>query len=168
MSKREKIIVALASLALIYALYVVVLSPHPKRIPGVSESHSNQLSKFVTEVVQSLSEETPSKKDVYIMKRMLAPWRQDLFRDPYVSKSEGVEEEIPEAEPPPRDMDLVYSGYLEMGSKRIAIISGREYQVGDGLKPEGLIVRAIHPDRIILEIKDQERKITLPLKEEPL
>ena len=166
MSKREKVIVALAVFALLYAGYVFFPSPQPKRIPVVPESRSNLLNQLVTEVTRSISKETLSEKEAYIMTRVLTPWREDLFQAPYRDESEGIGEKILELEPFPEDMDLVYSGYLEMGSKRIAIISGMEYQVGETLKPQGLIVRAIHPNRIIIEIKEHGRRITLPLKEE--
>jgi len=75
--------------------------------------------------------------------------------------AEQVERSAPEA-------GFTYSGYLEIGDRRLAIINGIEYETGDELAMGGYIVRGIYPNRVVIEVKWRKEKIIVPLEEEVL
>ena len=53
-----------------------------------------------------------------------------------------------------------------MGDKRLAILNGIEYEVGDRLEPGGLIVRNIHPNHVVIGPPDlKSKKVVLPMEE---
>ena len=126
MSNREKIIVVGAVLALIYGVYIVFLEPSAKQ-PTFSTS-SNQLDNlntFITKVAAA-TKEGISERDSEIITRAEKAW----VRDPLVRMRKPVqdEEETEQAkqETQPEGM-IIYTGYLEMGTTRLAIINGNEY-----------------------------------------
>jgi len=55
-----------------------------------------------------------------------------------------------------------YSGYVELGSGRLAIVDGIEYQVGDNLEGGGYKVAAITPDQVVLEILANGNRVEVP------
>ncbi|MBW2410925.1 MAG: hypothetical protein JRF72_14090, partial [Deltaproteobacteria bacterium] len=136
MSNREKIIVFAAALALIYGVYVVFLEPSGQQ-PTFSTS-SNQLenlSSFIEKVAGAFKDGIP-EKDSEIIARAEKAW----VRDPLIRMRKPVqdEEETPQAvkETQPEGM-IIYTGYLEMGTTRLAIINGNEYATGDMLEQGG-------------------------------
>ena len=172
MSKREKIIILVACIAVLYGIYEFFLSS-PQKGPQVEPgADSASQETFMTEISKTVATQGPSEKEAYIMRLAEMPWRESLFHELGKEELEEVvvnEPEIQvEPEPLPLEVNLSYSGYLEMGDRRIAIISGMEYQTGDLIDPGGYVVRAIHPTKIILELKKNKQTITLPIIEETL
>ena len=49
-----------------------------------------------------------------------------------------------------RTPDFRYTGFLRHGEVRFAILNGREYGIGDTVKPGDFTVRSIDPDRVVL------------------
>jgi hypothetical protein len=58
---------------------------------------------------------------------------------------------------------MVYSGFVEIGAKRLAIINGMEYEAGDRVIPGDLSVKTILPNKVIMTSPQGE--IVLPLQE---
>ena len=165
MSNREKIIVVGAVLALFYGIYVVFLEPSGQQ-PTFSTS-SNQLdnlTSFINKVVDA-TKEGISERDSDIIARAEKAW----VRDPLVRMRKPVqdEQETEQAkqETQPEGM-IIYTGYLEMGTTRLAIINGNEYATGDMLEQGGYIVRSISPSQIVLATTDGTKNMFIvPLQE---
>ncbi len=165
MSNREKIIVVVAVLAIIYGVYIVFLEPSAQQ-PTVKTS-SNQLedlNTFITKVAAA-TKEGLSEKDSEIIKRAEKAW----VRDPLIRmrKPVEIEEEIQQAEKETQPEGMIlYTGYLEMGTTRLAIINGNEYAAGDTLDQGGYVVRRISPNQIVLATTDgTDNMFIVPLQE---
>lgn len=73
--------------------------------------------------------------------------------------------------PPPEEVDVPelaassfrYSGYIQAGSRRFAIINGREYEVNDVLADHAGIVQAIEPGHVVLRVGPYGRRQMVPL-----
>jgi hypothetical protein len=52
-----------------------------------------------------------------------------------------------------------------MGRKKIAILNGNEYAVGDVLDVDGYVVNDIYPDRIVIYHKETRRMLEIPFQE---
>ncbi len=153
MSNREKIIVVAAVLALIYGVYIVFLEPNAKQPKfTTSQNQLENLNNFITKVTAA-TKEGLSERDIEIIKRAEKAW----VRDPLIRmrKPVAVEEEIQQAEKEIQAAVMIlYTGYLEMGTTRLAIINGNEYAAGDKLDQEGYVVRSISPSQIVLATTD--------------
>ena len=55
-----------------------------------------------------------------------------------------------------------FTGYVELGSGRLAVVDGMEYQVGDMLESGGYKVVAIAPDLVALESLANGQRIEIP------
>jgi hypothetical protein len=64
-----------------------------------------------------------------------------------------------------RELGMVYTGFLNMGSRNLAIINGNEYEKGEKLPDSGHIVEEIYPNRVVFGIKGSKKKITVKLEE---
>ena len=64
-----------------------------------------------------------------------------------------------------KPLDIIYTGYLEMGPKRLAIINGMEYESGESLAKGGHTVGLIYPDKVVIVTRDNNQKVAVPLVE---
>ncbi|MFU8780660.1 MAG: hypothetical protein ACNA71_06505 [Kiritimatiellia bacterium] len=73
--------------------------------------------------------------------------------------------------PPPTPAELeevvvsshVYTGYIQAGGRRFAIINGREYGVNDRLQDQSGMVQVIEPDYVVLRIGRYGQRQVIPL-----
>ena len=164
MTMREKIVVCAMVLALLYGALEFFLFSPAKKARMAAENRRQDLNTFVAGLTQEIAAKNITGIDRYLLERATTQWRQDLFFDAPLdafaksgetTADKGVPEEVP----------FTYSGYMEMGKKKTAIISGLEYGPGDELGEGEYLVRAIYPNRVILESKKGKREIILPLEE---
>lgn len=163
MSKREKIIVLLMALAVLYGGYEFFWASKPKKGIKSPEKKEEVLDKFVTDVAVKLKKKDISDLDKHIIARAKDEWTRDPFvRIELPSESELKQERI---EASALEMNLTYSGYMEMGDQKLAVINGMEYMVGDELEPGGYIVKSISSTQIEIGIKDTKQTIVLEVEE---
>jgi hypothetical protein len=162
MSNREKIIVGLMVLAVVYGVYIMFFDS-PKQAKTFSAGGDKQLealNTFITKVADK-AKSGPSKKQAYILQKAQAGWKQDPFVQLQPKK---VKEDTGPA--PVLDARVRYTGFLQMGDTRLAIISGMEYETGDRLEPGGFIIRSIFPNRVVVSPPGKNKKSTiLPMEE---
>ena len=84
-----------------------------------------------------------------------------------IPKAQAPELKAESQKKPDRPLpNLVYSGFLEVGSKRLAIINGMEYEAGDKLDPGGFTIKSILPTRVMITSAPWgTTPIVLPLQE---
>ncbi|MEA1935971.1 MAG: hypothetical protein U9M96_04005 [Thermodesulfobacteriota bacterium] len=157
MAKREKIIVVIMILTILYGVYAFFIAPSSKRPKSASISTKVKrvdANKLVGDVSKVLKDDDSAIVDTYIIARAEEEWAADPF---YTEKgSSGHTGEV----------KLVYTGYLEIGKKKIAIINGVDYQIGDELEMTGYKIISINPSRVVVVDKRGRGKITVPLLEE--
>ena len=79
-------------------------------------------------------------------------------------KAETAPEVI--VKPTEPDSEIRYTGYVEMGNVRLAIINGNEYETGDRLEQGGYIVKSISPTRVMLVTTDGSKiSFVVPMQE---
>jgi len=162
MSKREKIIVFLMVLSLVYGFYVFYIEAPAKKGTLEKNSKLESLNKFISHIA-NLTKESLSEIDSYIIEKAPKQWDKDplLSSDTkFQFKAENTEEALSALK-----INIKYTGYLKMGAKNIAILNGLEYEEGEELENSGFIIRKILPDQVILEIKGKQKEITIPLEE---
>ena len=162
MTNREKIIVGLAALALGYGAMELLL-PRAK-VASVSQPQSLEgLNAFITKVADATRVGTAEAGAIVIQKAEAA-WKQDPFLE--IQKAKAIEPKDPRPKETARLPNLVYNGFMELGSKRLAIINGQEYEAGDKLNPGGFTIKSILPTRVVLvSAQGEGAPIVLPLQE---
>lgn len=163
MTNREKIIVGLAVLSLGYGA-IELLLPRAKPAPLPQTQSAEGLTAFISKVAdatRSLGAEASSA----VIQKAEAAWNQNPFVD--IPKAKAPEVRTDVAKIPDRPLpNLVYSGFIELGSKRLAIINGQEYETGDKLDPGGFTIKSILPTRVMVTSAQWgATPIVLPLQE---
>ena len=164
MTNREKIIVGLAAVALAYGA-IELLLPRANVAPVATQPQSLEgLNAFITKVADATRVGTAEAGAIVIQKAEAA-WKQDPFLE--IQKAKPPD---PTPKPPPggapRLPNLVYNGFIELGSKRLAIINGQEYEAGDKLSPGGFTIKSILPTRVVIvSAQGEGAPIVLPLQE---
>jgi hypothetical protein len=149
-------------LAVVYGVYTVFFSA-PHKAP-ISSGHKEleTLNSFVSKVAEQ-TKTGLSKEQTYILQKARTEWKQDPFIQirPKLTRDEEAERQ-----PLVLNGKILYTGFLEMGNKRLAIINGMEYEVGDILEQAGLVVRNISPSRVVVAAPDNKNKtLILPMEE---
>jgi len=172
MTQREKIIVGLMLLTVVYGVYTVFFEgkgkTKPKEITAFSATEQlESLSAFITKVAEA-SKAGLSKEDEYIIQQAEAEWKQDPLIS--VELKDRPESELQRAQQLTTvsipDLNISYTGFMQMGDKKFAIINGVEYTSGDRLEQGDYIVRSITPRQVIIVSTGQsKKKFIFPLEE---
>jgi len=162
MTTREKIIVGLMVLTVGYGA-VELLLPRAKIGPSASgpAQSAEGLNAFITKVADAVKVGTAGAGNMVVQKAEAA-WKQDPFM--VIRKaSTQVADKAASKEPLKPVPNMAYSGFLEIGAKRLAIINGMEYEAGDRLGTGGFTVKSVLPTKVIMT--SSQGDIVLPLQE---
>jgi len=165
MSKREKIIVAAMAAVVLYGMYSLFFSA-PSKVVGTSSAKSiGEVKKFVTEVTDGLKEDYTAR-NLFIIEQAKGGWA----RDPFLTLAAPQEAVVvidnrPAAAAVVPEVSFTYSGYIQMGERKLAIISGVEYETGDELDGGEQIVKQIEPLRVVIGPPNSNDNLTLQLDE---
>jgi hypothetical protein len=162
MTNREKIIVGLAALAVSYGA-IELLLPRAK-VASVPQPQSLEgLNTFITKIADATRLGTAEASAIVIQKAEAA-WKQNPFLE--IQKAKATESTAVRPKETVRLPNMVYNGFIELGSKRLAIINGQEYEAGDKLNPGGFTITSILPTRVmIVSAQAEGAPIVLPLQE---
>jgi hypothetical protein len=160
MTSREKIIVGIMLLTVGYGA-VELLKPRTKAVPSLSMQSTEGLNPFIAKVADAVKVATADASAVVIQKAK-ADWKQDPFM--VIRKAQTSPAGKSPVKEPVRPLPtMTYSGFLEIGSKRLAIINGMEYEAGDKLSVGGVTIKSVLPNKVIMTSSQGE--IVLPLQE---
>jgi hypothetical protein len=165
MAKREKIIILLMIVAILFGAYNFFLSAPPEPTEDDSGMSIEALNSFVVGAARDLFGDKTSDSDAYILDQAQTAWRTNPF---YLSgqnlsaqrAARKVEED------PRRAVRLAYTGYIEVAHKRLAIINDLEYETGESLSQPGYFVKSITPKRVVLGVEGENENLILPLEEQ--
>jgi hypothetical protein len=169
MSKREKIILVIMALTIVYGFYALFLeNPSPGK-PKLAAS-GNKLDTFNTFItnVAAMVKGGVSEEETYIIDKIPVKWT----KDPLLNTGKEVafkpeKEKLDEAKKgeTAQELGIVYSGFLNMGNRNLAIINGIEFEKGEKLPSSGHIVEEIYPNRVVCGMQGSKKKITVKLEE---
>jgi len=170
LGKREKIILVVMAIAILYAAFEYLV-PKRKSSPTVAtqkamEQKTAELKQFVAGLSAGLDKEWMKNVGALIFSRAERPWTQDPFLDSGSYKAWLKAKEAAKAAPvaPPK-INFVYSGYIELGQKRMAIINGIEYREGAALEIEGYVLKSVNSTRAMIENRKSGVTESVPLQD---
>lgn len=167
-SKREKIIIILMILAVMYGLFEFLFSSSPDPDMIASKKKLDQLKNSLSSSALVISTGKLSDNQLYIIDNAAREWVNNPFKNNYSrdilpGEKTTSGQEVKDNKKGIRE--LIYSGFLSMAKKQVAIINGLEYEVGDELETGGYIVNQIKPSEVLLKIKNQAKIISITLTE---
>jgi hypothetical protein len=171
LTTRQIIILGIALLAALYGAYDLFVASAEKKVPSTAtEGAARNVTALVTDITAALSKDAPKPAEAHTIKRAEAPWARDPFFDRKgLHELTATEKPVPAAAgaaaAPAVKPPFSYTGYVDMGRRKIAIINGNEYAAGDSLDVEGYVLSVIDPNRITVYNKETRRTIEVPLQE---
>jgi len=163
MSKREKgIIIAMAN-AILYGGYSLLAPASETPEPALAEQTLKDVEDFVLGVIAELPRFSLNKTEQYTIAAAAAPWAGNPYLQVTLEEDKAPEK-LSETVPEP-DLPLVFSGFIQLGDRRLAIINGREYEPGDALEISGYVLRAVYPSHVELVWLDSDDVRVVPLEE---
>jgi hypothetical protein len=161
LKKREKIILAVTGVVILFAMYYYFFAGPSVPTVAVKSGSSADSAKMMAEIANNMKKEDTTEPDSYVIARAESSWEADpFFKGVLVS---AKDKPAGAAKGP----EIVYSGYVDLGVKRIAVINGNPYEIGDKLELTGAYyVKQIDSTRVVIVDREQSTNITIPLKEE--
>lgn len=164
LKKREIIILAIAALFVLYAGYEFLIArPADKKVQASANVDSAKKSTSLTDMTSDLSKDSLSDLDIYMVRKIETDWSKNPFwkRDSY--KEWAAKEEA--AKGGSLAPKIIYSGYVDSGKNKMAVINGLEYRIGEQLEIEGYYLKQITPSKIVIFNKNTGDKEEVPLQE---
>lgn len=167
-SQREKIILIAMILAVMYGLFEFLFSSSPDPDMVANQKKLEELKNSLSTSAIVISTAKLSDNQLYIIDNAAREWENNPFKN-NLSRDILPGEKVNSAQEGKDNKkgirELIYSGFLSMAKKRVAIINGLEYEVGDELETGGYIVNRIKPSEVLLKIKNQAKIISITLSE---
>lgn len=157
MNKRQIIILVVMVLLAIYGGYTYLFDS-PAGTGRDEARQTGELNRFVEETSRLIKAGKLSRQEEHSLSRTESAWQRDPFYAPALETREH-EKEIKVEE------EFVYSGFLEGGGTRIAIINGLEYEAGETLQGERFVLQGISPGQVVIGIMGEKQTLTVPFSE---
>jgi hypothetical protein len=160
LNKRQIIILIIAGLFALYAVYeLFIAGPAAKKAKATANPAS--INTFVNDLQKDLLKDIASGVDAYIVTKAEADWDKNPFWD-----RQGVREwAAKDAAGKAGQSRTIYSGYVDSGKRRLAVINGYEYREGEQLEMEGYYLKKITPSYVLIENKNTGSEIEVPMQE---
>jgi len=157
MSKREKIIVVVMVFSVLFSLGYY-LTPS---LTGTGEKPGEEYvdsEKIIQEIAVELKKVAASPNENYVIARAEAAWT----KDPFYRKMQHAPEKAAAGA-----REIVYSGFVDMGESKLAVINGSTYQVGEKLDfGTAFFLKIVEPSRVVIADRQNQRNIVIKLKDE--
>ncbi len=158
MSNREKIIVILAFVAMLYGMYEYLFSAKPQ-IQSAKKEDTEDILLFISQISQELVMSGLTPFENYIIEKTENKWEDVFVPAPLPVLNNPAEKEVQKIKLP------VYTGYMHTENRIIVIIDGNDYKEGDLLPGTGYKLIRISLKEIALQ--DDKREFDpIPIADE--
>lgn len=159
LNTRQIIILAVTILVVLYGAYELSIARQAAQ-KDKTESNSVEGQSFVNTLNNDLKKYKVVGVDAYIAKRAEADWNKSPFWEK-TSYREFVGKEAGGA----AAVNIIYSGYVDTGGKKIAIINSFEYEAGEKLDIEGYVLKRVTPSRVLVVNPKTGSELYVPIQE---
>ena len=104
----------------------------------------------------------------YLVERAARDW----VKDPFIPSSALLKSQAAVQTPEQRNAessgpapDFVYTGFLQLGDKKLAVINAMEYTVGESIGTRGYYIKSITPNKVVIGNVDTMDLIQLTIQE---
>lgn len=153
--KRQVILIIGVVLAVLYGLYSVVIDKKTKDTGMNPQMQAKELKSFIEQTNMEITRHMPMSFDAYVINRARDDWGESLFLwKKGNTKKTGSDADL-----------FIYTGFVDFGDRKAAIINDVQYKTGEALEKEGFIVRRILPDSVVIKNTLENTEFTIPLFE---
>ena len=149
--------------AILYGAYSFLGAPEESAPPPRQGRNLEALNAYVLGIAGSMPQLSLNDTEKYVMATAVARWPEDPFLRTRVPETQAAAEE--EEQLPAEELNASYTGFVEMGGRRLAIINGREYAPGEELDLSGYVVRRIDPTKVELAIAGSGQTVIIPIED---
>jgi hypothetical protein len=160
LKKREIVILVIAGLFVLYAGYVYLIAGSAGKKVAVS-GDSVKMETSISGIQADLNKSKLSDFEAYVVKKTGA----DGGKNPFLKKDLYKSWAAKEVSANNTLVTMIYSGYVESGKNRMAIINGLEYRAGEQLKEEGYTLKQITPLKVLIFDKRTGIDLEIPIQE---
>lgn len=168
MTTREKIIVGLMCLTILYGAWELIGNRKKESPPPAAGGNPvEEARKFISDFSKRVAAEKGADKYGEIITIAGETWS----KDPFLLHSDALKNQKEMEKPaktetiPNRAPNFVYTGFLAVGDTKLAIINGLEYTQGDSLNIGSYYVKSIAPLSVVIAQTKGVETIELPLQE---
>ncbi len=161
LQKREIVILVIAGLFLLYGAYVYLVPGLGKKETAKSPA-SAQGGNFIGTVAEEFNRTKLSELDEHVVKSSAQDWGKTPFLNRDLYRAWAVRAGTPAGQ---EGAKIIYSGYVDSGKNKMAILNGLEYRVGEQLEIEGYMLKQISPSRVVIYNTNTGNSLEVPLQE---
>jgi hypothetical protein len=161
LNKRQIIILVLMACAVLYAVYELFFAGSAKN--STATIQKSAVSMDSSAAVPSINEPLAAV-NAYIITRAEADWPRNPFIERNAYK-DWTAREGAAAGTTVAAVKIIYSGYLDAGAKKMAIINGLEYSPGEKLEMEGYVLKEIRPSKVIISNRNTGSELEVFIQE---
>lgn len=166
MSKLSKQQIILLSVMVLVVLYGAIELLGPRR-KALKTENAADLSAVIAGMKGSLDKEMLTVADKYAISQAESEWKRDPFPvslvPKVVHKKTAADAKIRAEEL--KASSMAYTGFFDIGKKRMAIINGNEYKIGENLDSQGHFLENIGPNSVTIENRISKARFEVKLKE---
>lgn len=158
MTKREKVLLGVMGAAALFAAGMFALGG--KTLPGPGSAQDKTVAAARTGAenqAKAVAGAAPGAFETQVAEMARQPWNAVAFYDKPLDMTGEMGRG---AGPLP-----AYTGYVELGALRLAVIDGYEYREGDELETGGFQVEEIKPTQVTLRGIDTGKLLRVPYQD---
>jgi hypothetical protein len=160
LNKRQIIILVIAALFVLYAVYeYLIAGPAGKKVE--TGTNTAEINTFVSELTINLIKDNLAAVDAYIVGRAEADWQKNPFWERESYKAWAAREGAAGVSA----SKIIYSGYVDSGNNKMAVINGLEYRIGEQLEMEGYVLKNITPSKVLIVNKNTGNEVEVSIQE---
>lgn len=161
LKKREIIILIIAALFLLYAGYEYLIAGRIRDVQKMKPAgETMRIEASLGGITEELSKSKLTAVETYILEKADENWGQNPFLSGNLYRAWLAKDGKNDA-----SMKIIYSGFVDTGRKRMAILNDIEYRIGEELKEEGYILKNITPSKVVIFDKRVGNNFEVPMQE---
>lgn len=159
LNKRQIIILSVAALCVLYAAYEFLIAG-PAAQKAKTQVQPVHIESFVNTLSNDLVKYKVAGSDAYVAKRAETDWG----KSPFWERS-AYREFVGNEAGGGTAAKIIYSGYVDTGRKRMAIINGWEYEAGESIDIEDYALKSVTPERVLIIKRNTGGELYIPIQE---
>ena len=159
LKKRQIIILAVAALFVLYAIYeLLIAGPAAKK--AKTEAQPVEIESFVNTLSNDLMKYKAGGVTPILRKERKRTGAKVRF-----GRGTSYREFVGKRRRRRCGRKIIYSGYVDTGRKKMAIINGWEYEAGESLDIEGYVLKSVTPLSVLIVNRKTGSELYIPIQE---
>jgi hypothetical protein len=163
LNKRQIIILVVMGVFVLYGAYEFIFAGPARKAATEVKSDSVEIKTLVSGLTNELTKDSAGGIDAYIIGRAEADWPKNPFLERNLYKELVAREGT--AGKDVAAVKIIYSGYVDSGRKKLAIVNGIEYSAGEKLEMEGYVLKQITKSKVVISNRNTGSEVEIPIQE---